>query len=221
MDQRDYMNIYGPDLESLPEIEFDLNMMTATFVDEDPDFPATSIPFREMNQEMLRDLRPKIEKFLFETGAECEKVNLGRLQPDGPPYGYYVEGWLIHEDTLTKIITKMGEGALYWLGSLPKTHTVALKWQVCGTCHGKGKHVNPSIDAHGLSYEDMHDDPEFAEEYLRGMYDVPCYECKGRTTTLTVDEKGTSQETLKFITDWIDDMYAARRECYAERRMGF
>lgn len=54
------------------------------------------------------------------------------------------------------------------------------KYGVCGTCDGKGTHVNPSIDAHGISPEEFDDDPDFRDNYFSGMYDVACYECQGR-----------------------------------------
>lgn len=60
-------------------------------------------------------------------------------------------------------------------------------WAVCEVCEGKGTHVNPSIDAGGISAEDFHDDPEFAESYFRGDYDQPCNHCRGRTTVQAVD----------------------------------
>ena len=53
-------------------------------------------------------------------------------------------------------------------------------YEVCETCGGKGKHVNPAIDGHGISAEEMHEDPDFAEDYFSGVYDVPCEECGGR-----------------------------------------
>lgn len=52
-------------------------------------------------------------------------------------------------------------------------------WVICTLCRGEGTHVNPSIDAHGISAEEMHDDPDFAESYMRGDYDVPCARCGG------------------------------------------
>ena len=54
------------------------------------------------------------------------------------------------------------------------------KYQVCPVCEGEGRHVNPNIDAHGLTWADFHDDPEFAEDYKNGMYDIPCNGCGGK-----------------------------------------
>ena len=32
-----------------------------------------------------------------------------------------------------------------------------LEWEVCPTCEGRGKHVNPSIDAHGISVQEFYE----------------------------------------------------------------
>lgn len=58
----------------------------------------------------------------------------------------------------------------------------SVRWIVCPVCEGKGTHVNPDIDANGLTAEDFDEDPDFAEDYRSGVYDVTCYTCKGRTT---------------------------------------
>lgn len=63
------------------------------------------------------------------------------------------------------------------------------KYEVCPTCDGKGKHVNPSIDCGGLSGEDFAEDPEFAENYFSGFYDVCCYECNGKRVVPEIDEE--------------------------------
>ena len=56
---------------------------------------------------------------------------------------------------------------------------VRFVYVACTLCDGKGSHVNPSIDASGLTGEDM-SDPDFAEDYLSGVYDVPCNLCHGK-----------------------------------------
>lgn len=73
--------------------------------------------------------------------------------------------------------------------------TVPVVFDVCPTCEGKGKHVNPSIDASGLTAEDFADDPDFHEQYMSGAYDVRCYGCQGRRVVPVpeldrLDEKG-------------------------------
>lgn len=84
---------------------------------------------------------------------------------------------------------------------------------VCPTCNGHGKHVNPSIDCDGLTAEDFDNDPDFRGDYLRGTYDVTCYECGGRNVVKSVDEDACGPELLKL---WHEQQY----EIDAERRMG-
>ena len=97
---------------------------------------------------------------------------------------------------------------------------IPAKYEVCETCDGKGSHVNPSIDSHGLSREDFDEDPDFAEGYFEGRYDVPCNECHGNRVSPVVDEERCDSDLLKKVNDWIEDHYAYQRECEAERRMG-
>ena len=59
--------------------------------------------------------------------------------------------------------------------------------EVCGTCSGKGTTVDPAIDGHGISPEEFADDPDFAESYFRGDYDVPCRTCAGRNVVPVAD----------------------------------
>jgi len=59
---------------------------------------------------------------------------------------------------------------------------------VCELCGGTGKHVDPGIDSHGLSREDFNEDPDFADAYFSGQYDVTCYECKGKRVVPELDD---------------------------------
>lgn len=59
--------------------------------------------------------------------------------------------------------------------------------EVCSVCGGEGQTVNPSIDCNGISAEDFHDDPDFAETYMSGGYDVPCGHCGGLRVVDAVD----------------------------------
>lgn len=98
--------------------------------------------------------------------------------------------------------------------------TFPCKLEVCSLCHGTGRHVNPSIDAHGISGEEFYDDPEFAEEYMAGTYDVACYRCHGDNVWPVIDEQRASQESLARLDEYLNDRYDYIQECEAERRMG-
>lgn len=68
------------------------------------------------------------------------------------------------------------------------------KMEVCPVCDGHGKHVNPSIDSGGLSAEDFDEDPEFAEDYMRGTYDVTCNRCGGNNVVPVVDWESVARQ---------------------------
>jgi hypothetical protein len=52
-------------------------------------------------------------------------------------------------------------------------------WLVCPVCRGNGETVNPNIDCNGLTREDFDEDPDFAEDYRSGVYDITCAACHG------------------------------------------
>jgi len=96
-------------------------------------------------------------------------------------------------------------------------------YEVCDRCRGKGSHVNPSIDGHGITAEEWHGpdwDDESREMYLTGGYDVPCEECDGKRVVPVVDEKKCNPETLERYHDYLSCMAELRREEAAERRFG-
>ena len=98
--------------------------------------------------------------------------------------------------------------------------TVALKYEVCPTCEGKGKHVNPSIDCDGLTAEDFAEDPDFREEYMSGRYDVTCYGCKGKRVVLELDRDSVDTTVLARIDSMLQERDEDEAERAAERRMG-
>ena len=52
-------------------------------------------------------------------------------------------------------------------------------WIICPACQGDGTCVNPNIDSHGLTADDFAEDPDFAEDYINGIYNVDCAACGG------------------------------------------
>lgn len=101
-----------------------------------------------------------------------------------------------------------------------ETFPVKMVFVVCDLCNGKGKHVNPSIDAHGLSREDFDEDPDFAEDYFSGVYDVPCAQCHGRRVHAVPDEDNNPKELLEKIAEHEKDLRDMYAEMAAERRNG-
>ena len=94
------------------------------------------------------------------------------------------------------------------------------KYELCDLCNGEGKHVNPSIDCGGLSREDFDEDPDFAENYMSGMYDVPCNQCHGRTTVKVVDYDKLTPELRLAYDRQLQDLSDERAEHMAELAAG-
>lgn len=97
------------------------------------------------------------------------------------------------------------------------------KYEVCGLCDGIGSHVNPSIDAHGISANEFYDDPDFADSYFSGVYDVSCYRCNGNRVEPVINKDaldGKQKDSYKvFLKNQEEEVYyQAERE--AEIRMG-
>ena len=79
-----------------------------------------------------------------------------------------------------------------------------MKYIVFPVCEGEGKTVNPSIDAHGLTHEDFAEDPDFAEDYRNGMYDIPCRACHGKRVV--------TRQRIKELRQNAEDRRLAARE---------
>jgi hypothetical protein len=97
-------------------------------------------------------------------------------------------------------------------------------FEVCQTCRGNGKHVNPAIDGNGLTQEDFDEDPDFREDYFSGRYDVTCEECGGQRVVLAIDEaeckrQGREDDLEAYYKQGREEA-AYQAECAAERRMG-
>lgn len=98
---------------------------------------------------------------------------------------------------------------------------VPFKWDVCGTCDGKGSMVNPSIDCGGLTSEDFDADPNFEESYRSGTYDVQCSECGGRRVVPKLTPSTADEKSIVKALDAEERQNAAwERESRAERAMG-
>lgn len=107
-----------------------------------------------------------------------------------------------------------------WLDALIAEMALPTKFAVCPTCSGHGKHVNPSIDCDGLSYDDFAADPGFYAEYRSGVYDVTCYGCDGERVVKEVDRTRCGADLLARFDAEVADVERDRWERDAERRMG-
>ena len=92
---------------------------------------------------------------------------------------------------------------------------ITVKFEVCPTCQGKGTHVDPNVDAGGLTQEDF-DDPDFKEDYLSGRFNVSCNHCNGmRVVPVPSDE-----EDAKAIEGLLIEKMESARETASELAMG-
>lgn len=105
-------------------------------------------------------------------------------------------------------------------GNDEEEHEVPITFEVCPTCAGKGTHVNPSVDSNGLTAEDFAEDPDFAEEYMRGTYDVQCYECHGKRVVPIVAKDSVDPEIMRRLEKQQTEAEDFRRIQEAERRYG-
>lgn len=92
--------------------------------------------------------------------------------------------------------------------------------EVCPICEGEGKIVNRSIDGNGISADEFYDDPDFAEDYMSGVYDVTCDECNGLRVVDVVDESRLDEETIERWYSFQQNVHDSVAEQLAEMRFG-
>jgi hypothetical protein len=98
---------------------------------------------------------------------------------------------------------------------------IPARYEVCGRCHGTGKHVNPSIDGHGISGDDeCWDDDDFRENYFGGLYDVTCQQCDGRNVVLIPDDESLTPEQAAQLEAWQEFTWRDAEERRMEARWG-
>lgn len=100
---------------------------------------------------------------------------------------------------------------------------VPIIFAVCPTCEGRGKHVNPSIDAHGITAEEWDRDWSYEdrENYISGFYDVSCYECDGDRVVPEINEKFVDKKVLERFNDWRQFLMEEARERAYEMKYGY
>lgn len=89
---------------------------------------------------------------------------------------------------------------------------VPVTFDVCCTCHGCGVVVNPDIDRHGLSREDFAEDPDFAEDYFSGVYNITCPECCGRNVVPKPDYSRMNTDSARLVDKYLRDRQRSIRE---------
>lgn len=88
---------------------------------------------------------------------------------------------------------------------------------VCERCHGEGVHDHPAF-ANGITSSEMDEaGPEFLEDYMSGMYDVRCEECRGNRVVKEIDEERLTEEQ-KALVELLYKQEAERARERAEDR---
>ena len=99
-----------------------------------------------------------------------------------------------------------------------------IKFEVCWGCRGKGTHVHRGIDGNGLTHADFAEDPDFAEDYFSGVYDITCEECHGQRVLPEVDEAEVKrlglEKDLERYHEKLESDAEYDRICAMERRYG-
>jgi hypothetical protein len=98
---------------------------------------------------------------------------------------------------------------------------IPAKYEVCGTCNGKGSHVNPSIDSNGITPEEFAEDPGFQEDYFAGVFDQSCNECHGARVSPEVNWEALNEETKQLVEEHIRGHFDYQYEMAMERKMGY
>lgn len=86
---------------------------------------------------------------------------------------------------------------------------VSSSWEICRTCKGEGEHVDPVIDAGGISMDELGQwSHEEEERYEEGFYNVTCSSCDG-SGKVRIYEFGSTA-----FSDWAFKAYAKHlRKC--------
>jgi hypothetical protein len=109
-----------------------------------------------------------------------------------------------HYDNNENVVIEAGEGVL-------------IRFEVCPVCTGRGNYVNPAVDAHGITRDEMNDlGEEFFNDYRSGVYNIPCGLCEGLRVIPTPVNKAYTL-ALKMSANSRRNALAER---LAEARMG-
>lgn len=94
------------------------------------------------------------------------------------------------------------------------------KWEICSSCNGDGKIVNPSIGAITSSEWENEWSFEDRENYMSGFYDVTCDGCCGAGKILTIDEEKADKKMLELYFKQQKEEAEYLNICRMERLMG-
>lgn len=97
--------------------------------------------------------------------------------------------------------------------------TVPAKNQMCDCCGGEGKVDNPAFD-NGITQSDREEmGEESFQNYMDGMYDVSCPECKGAKIVLVPDVDDCTFAQKRFLVGYRNDLIEQARDAREARAM--
>ena len=79
------------------------------------------------------------------------------------------------------------------------------KWVICPECDGEGHHGNPAYNGLSSASEFCQEHPNFMQEYMDGVHDVPCKKCHCTGKTLDVDYEAISEQDNEWLMEKEDD----------------
>lgn len=113
-----------------------------------------------------------------------------------------------------------------WLQNLGAEATVVVQssFQVCGTCQGRGTHVNPAIDCGGITASEWAEWDDYEKDYyMSGAYDVTCNQCNGEKVIQNLEYE-TNNKLYNWCCERLSEhyeyQYESAREMAEERRWG-
>lgn len=83
-------------------------------------------------------------------------------------------------------------------------------YEVCDCCGGRGHVVDPAIDCGGITSDEFADDPDFADRYYNGAFDITCPQCRGLRVV-------RHPELPEVLARWIAELERERDADYADR----
>ncbi len=91
--------------------------------------------------------------------------------------------------------------------------------EVCHLCRGKGSHVNPDIDSHGITGSEMEElGEDFREAYSSGAYDIECVECNGNKVIAVINHEACNIRQLALVDKQMEYIQQDNEERYCRSR---
>jgi hypothetical protein len=91
------------------------------------------------------------------------------------------------------------------------------RFEVCSKCQGEGTQLYGSLDGLAIPAEHFAEDPDFAEDYFGGRYDVQCSLCNGKRVELVPDVENMTFGEKRHYVRWLKSEARRLQEEYDDR----